>query len=190
MTDLENTALRTVENGLLELRFADGVSAGGHILFSRCRPKSTIGGQAAAPGDAYATWLATFKTAVREGLAAAAKASSPSPSLMATIKQIVEQRAWAGHGHNVDLIIASNLVEQSEAYSQRSGDLSFEQFRSTAAYYKSRTDLLRARVSLYYLRDETNADLEIGKHVTFWSDWFGDSHAGHFRLETIEAAGR
>jgi hypothetical protein len=190
LTDLENTALRTVENGLLELRFADGVSPGGQILFSRCRPKSTIGIRTDSANDPYSAWLATFKTAIRDGLAAATKPSVPPPSLMATIKQIVEQRAWAGRGHNVDLIIASNLVENSEAYSQRSGDLSFERFKSMPAYSKSRTDLLQATVSLYYLRDETNVDLEIGNHVKFWSDWFGHSNAGHLRLETIEAAGK
>jgi hypothetical protein len=186
---LENAALSTVENGLLELRLADGVSAGGRILFSGCRPRSAIGDPTASARGSYSRWLADFKAAVRNGLVPAVTApAAPPASLMTTIKQIVEQRSWAGRGERVSLFIASNLVENSDAYSYRKDALSFKEFSSTEAYYKFRTDLLRAKVKLYYLRDESNFDLEPQKQITFWSDWFEDARAGDFTLETIEAA--
>jgi hypothetical protein len=178
---LEGEIVTTAENGLLEVRLVDGLSPAGRVLFSRCRPVTVGRGQ--DYGQSQRQWMADSKAALREALSASSASQQRDPSsLMAAIKQIVEERSWVGRGHTVKLTIASDLVEDTQAYSHRNGDLSFQRFRTSPSYYKLRTDLLRAGVQLYYLRHATNANLDATEHITFWGSWFIDCNVDRMRF--------
>lgn len=73
------------------------------------------------------------------------------------------------------LIIVSDMLHNTEEYSQYHGIGSFAAFRSSPYYRRVRADLRGVDVELYYLR--RNNGPQGKQHIEFWQQYFEDSGA-------------
>lgn len=83
------------------------------------------------------------------------------------------------------LIIASDMLQNTEALDQYKGDIiPFSQFKTTAEYKRLRTDLQGVEVEILYF--ERNVSPQGRKHIEFWQEYFADSGAKLVRVTRIQ----
>jgi hypothetical protein len=178
--------------GLLDIRQLDPIALGGRVVFSRCNPGdgSNLSEFRGNPALANKHWREGFLAPLRQALSGglAPQVSNTSP-IMAAIQAIAVDR-FTGRGAETmskQLIVVSDLVEHGPAYSQYTGDLSYERFRRSAAYNEFRTNLNGAAVSFFYVQRLTRKPLPSIEHIAFWQQWVRDNN-GRFQ-EAVKLQG-
>jgi hypothetical protein len=166
---------------LLEIRLLDAKNPDGRIAFSKCNPGdgSALSEYTANPRLARQRWLDGFRApldaALDESFAPLPGKTSP---IMETIQRIAVERFTGRNLESVPktLVLVSDMLEHGPDYSQYSGDLSFERFKSSRAYRNVRTDLHGADVVIYYIQRKTAKPINSADHIRFWSDWLRDNN--------------
>lgn len=164
-------------HGLLELRVLSPDDAAGRVLFSRCNPGTGEGlsSLTANPEAVRRTWDEGFRQPLTRlleaGLPAAPADTSP---IMRAIQRAAldhfDGRAAATREKR--LVVVSDMIENTPAYSQYAGDLSFQRFAATPAFQDLRTDLAGADVTVLYVqRRPGGAPFDTGAHIAFWNTW-------------------
>lgn len=164
-------------HGLLELRVLSPDDAAGRVLFSRCNPGTGEGlsSLTANPEAVRRTWDEGFRqplTALLEaGLPAAPADTSP---IMRAIQRAALDHfdGQAAAAREKRLVVVSDMLENTPAYSQYAGDLTFTRFAATPAFQDLRTDLAGAAVTVLYVQRRPGAaPFDTGAHIAFWNTW-------------------
>lgn len=82
------------------------------------------------------------------------------------------------------LVIASDMLQNTEALSQYKELAPFTDFRQTDPYRRLRTDLRGVEVEILYFG--RRSDLQGRKHIEFWQDYFADSGATLVHVTNIQ----
>lgn len=114
----------------------------------------------------------------------------PSP-IMETVQRVAVDRFSGRAASSIPkrLIIISDMLEHTAAYSHYSGDLSFERFRLSDTYHKVRTDLGGAEVIIKYVHRLRPGHSSTREHIEFWREWARDSNGGRFQADRLQGAG-
>lgn len=186
LTDLTRREIRTLvldvaeatpAYGLLDLRYLDPSGGGAISLFARCSPPSGAGMSdvSANPALAKKRWTESFIGPAQEAIIKSlAPATSKTSPIMGAIQQIDVER-FSGEkvaGVSKRLVIVSDLIENTQYYSQYSGDLSFKRYLNSPASRRFATDLAGAEVTVKYIVRNTPRKIDSGAHIAFWNEWF------------------
>jgi hypothetical protein len=170
---------------LLDIRLLDPKLSGGKSIFARCNPGdgSGLSEYTANPRLARQRWLEGFRqpldAALEDGFRPAPGKTSP---IMETIQRIAVERFTGRAAEEVpkSLVVISDMLQHGPDYSQYTGDLSFDRFKSSRAYKKVQTDLHGADVLIYYIQRQTGKPINSADHIRFWADWIHDNN-GHLK---------
>jgi hypothetical protein len=179
---------------LLELRLLDPEVNGGRIVFSKCNPGdgSNLSELVANPALAHRKWLEQFREPLEQALKGSlAPAPSQTSPIMETVQRVAVDRFTGRAASSIPkrLIVISDMLEHTAAYSHYSGDLSFKQFRQSDTYHKVRTDLHGSEVIIKYVHRLRPDDSRTLKHIEFWREWARDSNGGRFQADRLQGAG-
>jgi hypothetical protein len=189
---IADEVLNTPKFGLLELRLLDPQTEGGKILFLRCNPGDgrDLSEIIANPEQERKRFEEGFKTPLTELLASAVQ-SDPSQTspIMETIQWIaVKEFALAGQQRDKPrLVVVSDMIQHSAAYSLYTGDATFERFRQAPSYDVLRTDLKQAGVTVFYVHRKNSPGLA-DNLVAFWERWFADNNGSLIRVRKVQGA--
>jgi hypothetical protein len=188
---LIETAEALPDYNLLEIRQVTPEIPGGRILFSKCNPGdgSNLSELTANPELAYRRWLDEFQAPLQDALSGAliAEGADTSP-IMATIQQIAVSKFSGGDVEQTPrrLIVVSDMIENTPAYSQYRGDLSYERFRASAGYRDLHTNLHDAGVEILYVQRGQPAVLDASDHLEFWIEWIADNGGRFLAAERLQ----
>lgn len=163
--------------GLLELRVLSPDDAAGRVLFSRCNPGTGEGlsSLTANPEAVRRTWDEGFRQPLTQLLEAGLPAApaDTSPIMRAIQRAAIDHfDGRAAEGRDKRLVVVSDMIENTPAYSQYAGDLTFRRFAATPAFQDLRTDLAGAAVTVLYVqRRPGGAPFDTGAHIAFWNTW-------------------
>ncbi len=105
-------------------------------------------------------------------------AQSPQSPILQTIKAIAELPTFASSVGRRRLIIISDMLENTTAYSQyRDGAQQYEQFHRSVFARQVSTTLEGVAVRVVYLRNEQAVRHQVAMHRTFWQRYFESSGA-------------
>jgi hypothetical protein len=170
---------------LLDIRLLDPKLPGGKSIFAKCNPGdgSGLSEYTANPRLARQRWLEGFRqpldAALEDGFRPTPGKTSP---IMETIQRIAVERFTGRAAEEVSksLVVISDMLQHGPDYSQYTGDLSFDRFKSSRAYRKVQTDLHGADVLIYYIQRRTGKPINSADHIRFWADWIHDNN-GHLK---------
>lgn len=179
---------------LLEIRLLDPNAAGGRSIFAKCSPGDGTGlsEYTANPRLARERWLDDFRRpldqALESGFQPAPGKTSP---IMATIQRIAVDRFSGRNAESIpkSLVVISDMLEHENDYSQYSGDLSYERFKTSRAYKKVQTDLHGAEVVIYYIQRRTGRPINSVDHIRFWADWVRDNNGRFKEADKLQGMG-
>ena len=179
---------------LLELRLLDPSVGGGRVVFSRCNPGdgSNLNELIGNPQLARRQWLEGFRQPLEDALNGfLGPAPSDTSPIMGTVQHVAIELFSNRQARELpkELVIVSDMLEHTSAYSQYPLDLSFERFKLTEAYRNFRTDLHGADVTIKYVQRRTPTGLDPVKHLEFWLEWARDNNAGLFRADRLQGVG-
>jgi hypothetical protein len=189
---LEDLAYKTPIHGLLELRVIPSPNPGGTIAFSKCNPGdgSNLSEITAAPQLVRRRWQAGFREPLEQALRAGFDgADAKSSPIMESIQQITAER----FASDVDqlkerrLIIASDMIQNSDGYSQYKGDLSYERFQKSSAYQRLQANLYGAAVSIIYV-PRSGVNINSVSHLSFWERWINASNGTLVAAKRVQGA--
>ena len=181
----------------LDIRVLDIAGVRSRSLFSKCNPGDGTGLSEWTdnPRIARSRWIDSFRKpaadAMKSSLGSAKAASSP---IMAAIQDIAIDQfsSAASQGAKKSLLVISDMIEFTRDYGQysRSGDLSFERYRKSAAYQKYSTNLHGATVSISYVNRQLNGQplLESRQHAKFWGAWIEDNKGLRGTVKMLQGA--
>ena len=81
------------------------------------------------------------------------------------------------------MIIISDMIENTQRYSQYQSTPDFSEFSQTGYYGSVRTDLSNIRFDLLYLSRESTQRIQTKRHALFWTEYLLDQGGN---LNTIE----
>lgn len=84
------------------------------------------------------------------------------------------------------LIIVSDMVQYTNAYSQYNAVESFRQFKSEPGYLTVHPDLQKVDVTILYLIRPEYQRVQNRRHLVFWQDYFADAGARVVHVIPIE----
>lgn len=149
------------------------------VLFSRCNPGdgSTVDVWTSNPGKHQKIWEEAFDKPLKEltGQLPSDTQADQSP-IMAGIQKLKLSLFDNGAFDGVPkrLILVSDMMENTPAYSQYKSGADYSVFKKSAANARFRTDLLGADVTvLYFNRPERK--FPSVDHANFWTQWFSDN---------------
>lgn len=191
---LLDAAQSVEEYGLLEIRLLDPGSPSGRPIFAKCNPGdgSGLDEMTANPRMARKRWEEGFRDplerAVAGGLTPSTSETSP---ILSTLQSIAVDRFTGTRAASMPktLIVVSDLIEHGPEYSQYRGNVSYEQFKRTAAYKRVRTDLNGAEVYFHYFDRLTKRPINSGEHIKFWTEWVKDSNGSFRGAKKLQGAG-
>lgn len=180
------------------------IEAGGEVWVGSITAepgKLMVGFRGCNPGDETTVddWtenrrmrLAKFQDGYRKPLDEALamirhSAGAEQSPIMAAIQSVKLQIFDTSDARNVPkrLVVASDMIEHTQLYSQYRSGPSYEAYRNSPASSPYRTDLMNAEVTvLYFNRPEK----KFGSlpHVEFWTRWFADNRAGGVNFVKVE----
>jgi hypothetical protein len=82
------------------------------------------------------------------------------------------------------LFVVSDMLQNTQAFSQYRGDTDFAAFRETPMFQKARTDLAGVDVELAYLLN--NPSRQTRRHLKFWEDYFEAMGAAIVAVRLLE----
>ncbi len=177
--------------GLLDLRVLDPPTQGSRSIFARCNPGDGAGLSefTGNPALARARWLESFQKPAIDGVNNSLSSSEASFSpIMAAIQRIAIERFTGKELEKLprSLIVVSDMLENTSAYEQYLGDLTFQRYQNSPAYRVFRTDLHGADVSVLYVQRATKRPISSASLAIFWAEWFKDNHVGNFRATKLQ----
>jgi len=150
-------------------------------LFSKCNPGDGAGLSewTSNPRIARMKWLESFRQPANDAVAySLVGQKAQSSPIMAAIQDIAIDQFSGAAADRAEkrLVIISDMLEYTREYSQypRAGDLSYKRFRESPGYFKYRTDLHGARVTVDYVQ-RVAPKIDNKKHVDFWHEWVLDN---------------
>lgn len=166
---------------LLEIRLLDAKLPGGRSIFSKCNPGdgSGLSEYTANPRLARQRWLEGFRAPLDEALAEGFKPLPGKTSpIMETIQRIAVERFTGRAAEEIpkSLVVISDMLQHGPDYSQYTGDLSFERYKTSREYKKVQTDLHGADVLIYYIQRKTGKPINSADHIRFWAEWIRDNN--------------
>lgn len=179
LNQLDAVADRLPRGGLFELRTLRTGDARTDTIFSACNPGdgSDLDHWTGNPEAARRRWTESFdgplRTAMDEALQAESADTSP---IMAGVQQIAVDRLGTQQAKSIPnrLIIVSDLLENTPAFSMYRSGPDFEAYRASSAPAEYGTDLAGAAVEVWLLRRGTEfAGSEL---ADFWADWVQDNN--------------
>ena len=193
-TALTDIAETLPSHGLLEVRLLDPANPSGRRLFARCNPGNGEGLSewTANPAAARRRWLEDFREPVGEMLSAGLPtlAADTSP-IMAAIQRVAVERFEGRAMAEVPkrLVIVSDMIENTPAYSQYGGDLGYARYRASPAAADLSTDLHGAEVTVYYVQRAGSGRVDSAAHIRFWSDWIAENQGSLVEAVKLQGAG-
>jgi len=108
--------------------------------------------------------------------------------LMATIQAVTLHSSSVYDGDSKSLVIFSDMMEHSPAYSQYSGVPSFAEFRNSVYYARVRTDLTNWNVTIFYIRREDPGARHVqGRdHADFWTEYLSSLGAHVSSVQRVQ----
>lgn len=193
-TALLDVAEALPDYGLLELRLLDPADPAGRLLFARCNPGNGEGltEWTANPEAARRRWLAEFREPIAKVLAGGIPAAPADTSpIMAAIQRIAVDRfeGRAKDGLPKQLIVVSDMIENTPAYSQYSGDVDFDHYAVSTAAKTLGTDLHGADVTIYYVDRLTGRPFDSAAHIAFWNAWVAGNGGKLVEAVKLQGAG-
>lgn len=190
-TRLTDLAESIPAHGLLEIRILDPEAATGRTAFSACNPGngSNLSQITGNPEMARRRWLDGFATPVKAALEGSIRGTPSKLSpIMATLQRAALDRfsGRALEGVPKTLVVVSDMVEHGPDYSQYQGEPSFERFRETPAYAKTRADLHGAEVRILLVQRIKGPDPV--KLLRFWEAWVKDGNGRLAQADRLQGA--
>jgi hypothetical protein len=179
---------------LLEIRLLDPNLPGGRSIFAKCNPGdgSGLSEYTANPRLAKERWLDGFRQPLDQALDSGFRPAPGKVSpIMATIQRIAVDRFTGRNAEAVpkSLVVISDMLEHEPDYSQYTGDLSYERFKSSRAYKKVQTDLHGADVLIYYIQRTTGRPVNSVDHIRFWAEWIRDNNGRFKQANKLQGVG-
>lgn len=84
------------------------------------------------------------------------------------------------------LIIVSDMVQNTPGFSQYKRSETFDQFKQTPYYMTTRSTLDGVNVYILYLRRADVLRIQTRQHIEFWRDYFADAGAALTKVDSIE----
>jgi hypothetical protein len=181
------------EFGRLELRLVSPQVAAGELVFDKCNPGdgSNLSEWAANPELARRRWLEEFRLPLDAALERARQSGEAETSpIIDTIQNIAASRFLGRRAEALPkhLMVISDMIENTPAYTQYGGDVSYDRYRETDAYSRQHTDLAGARVTIRYMR-RLGLPIDSGEHIQFWIDWVDDNGGVFEEAKILQGAG-
>jgi hypothetical protein len=180
--------------GLLELRLLDPMRAGGRSIFGKCNPGDGAGlsEYTANPRLAKKRWIEGFRQPLEEALDVGFRpAPGKTSPIIETVQRIAVDRFSGRAAEDIpkSLVLVSDMLEHEGDYSQYSGDLSYNRFRTSRAYKKLQTDLHGAEVTIYYIQRVTAKRMNSADHIRFWTEWIRDNKGRFKQANKLQGEG-
>ncbi len=83
------------------------------------------------------------------------------------------------------LIIASDMIEHTAAYSQYKSGIGFHEYEASAAKREYRTDLEGVRVTILYF-ERRSSKFDAKEHIAFWDSWVSGNRGEVTRVTRLE----
>jgi hypothetical protein len=165
---------------LLDIRILDPAYPAGRQVFALCNPGDGRGLNefTGNPSLAKKRWRERFREPLDKALNISMQPQPHATSpILSTLQGIALERFSGAAAAKIEksLVIVSDMIENEKDYTQYQGDLSYQRFKSTPAYLKSRTDLNGAHVHILYVRRFTKRPINSVQLMQFWADWVGDN---------------
>ncbi|MES0073337.1 hypothetical protein [Mesorhizobium sp. M0058] len=156
-------------------------SAPGNLkeLFSRCNPGdgSTVDVWTSNPGKHQKVWEEAFDKPLKQltGQLPSDGQADQSP-IMAGVQKLKLSLFDNGAFESVPkrLILVSDMMENTPAYSQYKSGPDYSVFKKSTASARFRTDLLGAEVTILYFNRPERKFPSVD-HANFWTQWFSDN---------------
>jgi hypothetical protein len=106
------------------------------------------------------------------------------------ILESIQSIAVSEFGHIPDriaarkLVIISDMLQNTDEFSQYRHLTPFSELRQTAYYRRIRADLHGVEVEIYYI--QRSADMQGKQHIQFWQEYFADSGARLTRVVAVQ----
>lgn len=181
--------------GLLELRLLTPGDPAGRVLFAKCNPGNGEGLSelTANPEMVRRTWAAGFRDPIEQLVSAGIPAGPADTSpIMAAIQRIAVDRFEGRAAADIPkrLVVVSDMMENTPAYTQYGGNLDYAAFRASPAYQGLRTDLAGADVTILYVqRQRAAAPIPSGAHIAFWTAFIADMRGRLVEAVKLQGAG-
>lgn len=175
--------------GLFELRTLKTGDTRTNTIFSTCNPGdgSDLDHWTGNPEAARKRWAESFDGPLKAAMDDALQAESADTSpIMAGVQQIAVDNLGTQHAKSIPnrLIIVSDLLENTPAFSIYRSGPDFEAYRASSAPAEYGTDLAGATVEVWLLRRGT--DFVGSELADFWADWVDDNHGGFGRALQLQ----
>lgn len=169
----------------LDIRVLDVAGSRSRSLFAKCNPGDGTGLSEWTNNVSVARqrWIESFRKpaqqAIDNGVSPARATSSP---IMGAIQDIAIGEFAGSARQNIGktLYIISDMIESTKDYSQypRSGDLSYQRFKQSAAYRRYWTELHDATIFVRLVSRQVNGKPVVDDRqlMQFWQDWISDNH--------------
>ncbi len=189
LNQLDAVADGLPRGGLFELRTLRIGDARTDTIFSTCNPGdgSDLDHWTGNPEAARRRWTESFDGPLRTAMDQALQAESADTSpIMAGVQQIAVDRLGTQQAESIPnrLIIVSDLLENTPAFSMYRSGPDFAAYRASSAPAEFGTDLVGAAVEVWLLRRGTKfAGSEL---ANFWADWVQDNNGDFDRALQIQ----
>jgi len=180
----------TQQDHLLML-FAIGDSSKQMIepVFAACKPPSGADPLIENPEFVRAQFEEKFSGPFQEAVNSLLMIGAPSAEspILETI-QAASVLAFGGAKDEVpkQLIIASDMIQNTKGFSQYRGLSSFEEFQGLGYAARVQARLRGAEVEVLYLKRTTEPSLQGTRHVQFWRDYVAGSEGTLIRVTSVE----
>lgn len=134
-------------------------------------------------------WKRIFANKLRNVLEALLSSSDSTTSpIMESLQSIsvglFEKERYDGVPKN--LIIVSDMVQNTSGFSQYRNDVSFRKFEADPYYLQVRPELENVNVSILYVRRTATRRIQTPEHIEFWRDYFTDSGVTSLSVDSVE----
>jgi hypothetical protein len=168
--------------------------AGGTLLSPKlvaCNPGrgSEINPMYGNPTFVEKRWHTAFSDRADEVLGTLLQSQTLATSpIMESIQQVGVQAFVGRSVENIpkQLIIVSDMLQNTSGVSQYRGTESFEDFRRSPYYMTVRPSLSSVDVTILYLRRMNASRLQGRRHIEFWEDYFRDAGASLVDVKSIQ----
>lgn len=159
-------------------------------LFARCNPGdgSTVDVWTSNPGKRQRIWEEAFDAPLKKLPKELPNGEQAEQSpIMAGIQEVKLTLFDNGMFDSAPkrLVIVSDMIENTPAYSQYKSGPDYAAFKKSAASIRFRTNLLGANVTVLYFNRQERKFPSID-HASFWKQWFSDNGSNDIEFIRLE----
>jgi hypothetical protein len=185
---LHEAVMQVERGGLLEIRLLHAAPTSTETLFSICNPGdgADLDSLTGNPELARRRWEEGFRRPLEEALATSVSATEAATSpIMGAIQEIAVTRlSQAGIGGKTRLIVASDMLENTEDFSMYESGADFLTWKGTPAAIKYGTDLRGATVELWIIKRAST--VPSAKAGEFWANWILDNGGVYVPAQALQ----